>query len=126
MFTNNLDADTGLPLWMYDPARFGRRALRFESLLAGAYGRDDPYFLSDGGAVPFDPAHAWQEGDTLPMIFLREPSGSRGAIRAQGHYAEGAWHVRLTLPLNHPDSHSNGYRFRGHPSHCGRPRARGT
>lgn len=103
MFTDNLNGETGLPIWMYDPAKFGRRALSFEALLARGYGQDDPYFLSEAGAVPFDPEHGWQEGDALPMIFLREPAGSRGAIRAQGRWSDGAWHVRLTRSLAAPD-----------------------
>lgn len=103
MYTTNQDADSGLPLKMYDPQRTGRAALRIEKLRRGEYGQDDPYFLREDDAIPFDPDGDWEEGDALPHRLLREPSGSRGAIRADGEYRDGAWRVRLTRSLEAPD-----------------------
>lgn len=99
MFTNNVDADTGLPLKMYDEGKSGLRALRIERLREKFYRQDDPYFLSEETAVSFDPDLEWEEGDALPHRLLREPAGSRGAIRASGRYEDGAWRIRLTRSL---------------------------
>ncbi len=103
MFTDNRDEETGLPLRMFDPAATGSRALRLESLRAREYGQDDPYYLTEEDSVPFDPDHAWREGDAIPQRLLRQPDGSRGAIRARGEYRDGAWRVRLTRSLEAPD-----------------------
>ena len=103
MYTGNWDEEAGQPAWMYDPERSGLRALRFEKLKARAYGQDDPYYLSEEDAIPFDPDHEWEEGDAIPDRLLQSPSGSRGAIRASGGYRDGAWHVRLTRSLESPN-----------------------
>ncbi len=103
MFTDNRDEGTGLPLRMFDPEATGSRALRLEALLAREYGQDDPYFLTEEDSVPFEPDHDWREGDAIPQRLLREPDGSRGAIRARSEYSDGAWHVRLTRSLEAPD-----------------------
>lgn len=103
MYTDNVDSSTGLPLWMYDPQKTGRHALRFEKLVRREYVQDDLYFLSEKHAAPFDPERSWEEGDALPHRFLREPEGSRGAIRATGDYRDGAWQIRLTRSLEAPD-----------------------
>ncbi len=103
MYTTNWDDEAGQPAWMFDPDTTGFHALSWDKLLDGAYGQDDHYFLAEGHAVPFDPDHDWQEGDVIPQRFLREPSGSRGAITAEGRYYNGAWHVVLTRSLDAPD-----------------------
>ncbi len=103
MFTDNQDEETELPLRMFDPEVTGDPALRLEALRAREYGQDDPYFLAEERSVPFDPDHAWREGDAIPQRLLREPDGSRGAIRARGEYRDGAWHVCLTRSLDAPD-----------------------
>lgn len=102
MYTDNLD-DSGNPAWMYDAGKTGFEALRFEELVAQAYTQDDYYYLSESIATDFDPEHEWQNGDALPQRFLRQPEGSRGAIRADGRYRDGAWHVSLTRSLEAPD-----------------------
>lgn len=103
MYTTNWDDDSQAPAYMLDPDRVGRVALRIEDLHEQAYGQDDPYFISEDTAVPFDPDHDWQEGDAIPQRLLREPSGSRGAIRADGRYEDGAWRVSMTRTLVAPD-----------------------
>ncbi len=103
MYTDNVNAETGEPQWMYDVEQVGLHALRFDQLVARAYDQDDPYFLSETIAVPFDPDHPWEEGDAIPHRLLREPDGSRGAIRARGGYQDGAWQIALTRSLTAPD-----------------------
>lgn len=103
MFTNNWDRDADQPAYMFDPDQVGAPALDWDRLVAGEYGQNDPYFLSEGNSVAFDPDHDWQDGDVLPQRFLREPSGSRGAIKASGDYRDGAWRIALTRSLEAPD-----------------------
>ncbi len=102
MYADNVN-DSGAPAWMYDSEKTGFHALRFEQLVEQAYSQDDWYFLSESIAKPFDPEHDWQDGDALPQRFLREPEGSRGAIRADGRHSDGAWRVRLTRSMEAPD-----------------------
>lgn len=104
MYTNNVDRETGLPAKMFDPEKTGLKALRFEKLMDQGYGQEDFYYLAESFAVPFDPDHEWQEGDALPHRLLREPDGSRGAIRAEGVYSDGAWLVHLTRSLESPNA----------------------
>jgi len=102
MFTDNQDED-GRPLFMFDPEATGRRALRKDSLVARAYGQDDPYFIHQGNAVPFDPDLDWQDGDAIPQRFLRRPDGSRGALKADGTWRDGHWEVAVTRTLAAPN-----------------------
>ncbi|TVR92177.1 MAG: hypothetical protein EA416_07905 [Trueperaceae bacterium] len=103
MYADNWDAEAERPLWMFDPAVAGLRALDVDRLVAREYGQDDPYYLEEGTALPLDPAHAWRDGDALPTVYLRSPSGSRASVRASGRYEDGAWQVRLTRSLAAPD-----------------------
>lgn len=103
MYFTNWDSETNQPRYMHDPSVTGIHALRIERLLARLYSQDDPYFLSTETAVPFDPDHEWREGDAIPRRVLREPSGSRGSIRAKGRHTDGAWRVRVTRTLEAPD-----------------------
>ena len=104
MYTDNWDEETEQPLMMFDEQAAGLRALRLETLLRRGYGQDDPYYLYEGDAVAFDPDHDWQEGDAIPQRLLRQPEGSRGSIRGSGHWSDGAWHVRMTRPLEPIDA----------------------
>ncbi len=103
MFTNNVHPEHGGPQMMFDPAQTGIRALSFDKLIAREYGQADRYYLEESFAIPFDPEHAWREGDALPHRLLREPDGSRGAIRAAGVFKDGAWQVHLTRSLESPN-----------------------
>jgi len=96
--TSNVDADTGLPLRMFDPDKVGFAALRCEDIpnLTTA----DVYNLTTENSVPFDPDFEWQEGDVIPRLMIQEPSGSRGAIRADGQWADGRWTVELQRALD--------------------------
>lgn len=103
MYTDNVNAETGAPQYMYDVDQVGLHALRFDQLVARAYGQDDPYYLSETLAVPFNPDYPWEEGDAIPHRLLRQPDGSRGAIRAQGGYEDDAWQIALTRSMAAPD-----------------------
>ncbi len=103
MYVTNEDPEVGGPRMMFDPEITGFRALRFDKLVAREYGQDDRYFLDESFAVALDADHAWQDGDALPHRLLRQPDGSRGAIRAEGRHSDGAWRVRLTRSLASPN-----------------------
>jgi hypothetical protein len=102
MFTDNSDP-SGNPRYMFDPATAGRYALDIDSLIGRNYGQDDPYFLHQGNAIPFDPDREWMEGDAIPQRFLREPEGSRGALKARGYWEDGYWNLTITRTLDAPD-----------------------
>lgn len=103
MFTTNFDSDAGHPEFMFDPDKTGMRALDWERLLEQGYGQDDLYYLAEEHATAFDPEHEWEDGDTIPRRLLREPSGSRGAVAAEGRHEDGAWRVRITRTLDAPN-----------------------
>ena len=103
MFVTNWDTEREQPRWMFNAEQTGFHALEWGRLIARGYSQDDPYFLAEGHAIPFDPEHAWQEGDVIPQRLLREPTGSRAAIRADGRWADGYWDVRLTRSLKAPN-----------------------
>lgn len=103
MFATNRDSETGLPKWMFNPETTGQRSLRLEELQTQSYGQEDHYFLLLEEAIPFDPDHDWQAGDAIPHRVLQQPDGSRGAIRATGRHADGAWDIRLTRSLASPN-----------------------
>lgn len=102
MYTDNQN-DDGRPLYMFDPEITGRHALRLDQLIDRQYGQDDPYYIYEGNSVPFDPDYNWENGDAIPQRFLREPDGSRGALKADGFWQDGVWDVSLTRTLEAPD-----------------------
>lgn len=96
-YFTNWDGAAGQPRLMFDPEQTGGHALRWEDVAANRADFDGIYYLAEHFAVPFDPDHDWQEGDVVPRRVLREPAGSRGAIRVhgQGRWADGFWDVTL-------------------------------
>lgn len=106
MFFSNWDNDKQQPRWMFDPARSGAQALRWDELAGGSGDVRKLQHLSQDAAVPFDPEHAWREGDVIPGQVLSQPSGSRADIRVlgQGRWADGHWDVTLVRALDtgHP------------------------
>jgi hypothetical protein len=101
-FFSNWDNASSQPRWMFDPARVGARALRWEELERGRGNANGPNFLAADAAVPFDPSHQWREGDVIPGQVLRGPSDSRADIRVQGHsrWSNGYWDVTLVRALD--------------------------
>ncbi|HRQ57731.1 MAG TPA: ethylbenzene dehydrogenase-related protein [Azoarcus taiwanensis] len=96
-WSTNWDADGKHPKFMYDPARTGRHANKWDDLVSGRVGQDDIYYLSPDTMVEFDPDHAWQEGDTLPRRLVRNYEGSRADIltAGRGRWENGFWEVTL-------------------------------
>ena len=105
-YGTNWDSADATPQFMFDPDVTGFRALDWTDVQEQAYGFGDHFYLAQGvNAVPFDPEHEWQEGDTIPRRFLRTPSGSRGIIESTatlGEQADGnwVWQVELRRPLD--------------------------
>jgi hypothetical protein len=105
-YFTNWDGETRQPRLMFDPEAVGRHALRWEDVSNNVADFDGIYYLAEEFAVPFDPDHAWQEGDVIPRRVLRQPSGSRGDITVdgKGRFADGYWDVTLrrALDTGHP------------------------
>lgn len=102
-YADNWDEENNRPLYMFDPDVTGHAALNLDTLREQGYGLDDHYYLAGEHMAPFDPGHEWEEDDTLPAYYLREPAGSRGAVRSTSRYADGAWHVTMTRALEAPN-----------------------
>jgi hypothetical protein len=104
-YFTNWDGEAGQPQLMFDPDETGIYALRWEDVSANIADFDGIYYLAEDFAAPFDPEHDWQDGDVIPRRVLREPAGSRGAIRVhgQGRWADGLWDVTLQRALDTGD-----------------------
>lgn len=104
-FTDNWDAEKQQPKFMYDPQKVGFAALRWDDVINHKLGQKDIYYLTTEMAKPFDPAHEWKEGDTIPRRLLRAPEGSRGDIKGKGVWQDGRWQVGMTrlLDTGQPD-----------------------
>jgi hypothetical protein len=105
-FFDNWDKDKKQPKLMFDAAKVGRSALAWEDLANRKLGFDDLYYLREDQAKPYDPKHAWRDGDTLPRRVLRVGEGSRADISVQGkaRWQDGYWEVTLTRKMDtgHP------------------------
>lgn len=105
-YSTNWDKEAEQPEWMFDPEEVGFRALDWNAIAERRLGFDDIYYLREGTAVPFDPEHDWQEGDTIPRRLLRAPEGSRGDVSVAGEarWRDGYWNVTLVRQLDtgHP------------------------
>lgn len=101
-FSTNWDGAKKQPKFMFDPAKIGRRALSWDDLMQRKLGFDDPYYLSEENAVPFDPAHAWKDGDTIPRRLLQKGAGSRFdvAVSGVGRWKDGYWDVTLKRAMD--------------------------
>jgi hypothetical protein len=101
-FATNWDSQTGQPRFMFDPDKAGIRALDWDDLTQRRLGFDDIYYLTEETAAPFDPNHAWQEGDTIPRRILRSGEGSRGDISVVGpaRWQDGYWDVTLRRAMD--------------------------
>lgn len=101
-YAPNLDEATGQPLYMFDPAVAGRRALAIDEVTAGTLGFDGAYFLDAAAAVPFEPDAGWKNGDTLPAVVLNRAAGSRGdiAMPEAARWRNGFWDVTLVRAMD--------------------------
>ena len=102
-FSKNWDKQKKQPKFMYDPATFGNHAVRMDQI------RSRPTSLiREHNAVPFDPNHAWREGDLIPeYIVSREQAHGSAADndQARGNWQDGVWTVEFArrFGLSNPD-----------------------
>lgn len=106
VYTTNWDSENSRPKWMFDRDKVGFAALSWSDLAQNRLGFDDIYYLREAEAIPFDPDHAWEDGDTLPRRMLRPGSGSHAdiSVTGQGRWQAGYWDVTLerALDTGHP------------------------
>ncbi|BAU49263.1 cytochrome C [Sulfurifustis variabilis] len=106
VFFTNWDGDKKQPKLMFDPAKAGTAALKWDDLARRKLGFDDLYYMREDQAKPFDPNHAWKEGDTIPRRVLRAGEGSRADISVVGkaRWKDGYWDVTLmrAMDTGHP------------------------
>jgi hypothetical protein len=104
----NWDDDAKQPRVMFDPDKTGIYALDWDKLMAGGYTQDDVYFMSGANTVPYDPNHAWKNGDVLPRRVLRTPEGSMAEITSSSRLSNGIWQVvlRRAMDTQSPDDHA--------------------
>ncbi len=106
VFFDNWDKDKKQPKLMFDPAKVGKSALNWDDLANRKLGFDDLYYMREDQAKPYDPQHAWKEGDVLPRRVLRPGEGSRADISVQGQarWKDGYWDVTLVRAMDtgHP------------------------
>ncbi len=107
VYTTNWDKEKKRPQWMFDPGKTGFRAWKWQDLQERKLGFDDAYYLREADAIPFDPDHAWQDGDALPRRLLRPGSGSHAdiSVTGAGRWKDGYWDVTLerAMDTGHPD-----------------------
>lgn len=107
-FTTNWDKEKKQPKFMFDPQKTNRNALNWDDLAQRKLGFDDIYYITDDTAVPFDPAFAWKDGDTIPrrMLLRSRGDGSHADIKVvgDGRWKDGFWDVTLTRAMDtgHP------------------------
>jgi hypothetical protein len=102
-FATNWDSAKQQPQFMLDPQKNGGSpALKWDDLIQRKLGFDDVYFISDTNSVPFDAAHAWKDGDTIPRRLLRKTEGSRGDIKvaSKARWKDGYWDVTLARAMD--------------------------
>lgn len=107
VFFTHWDGEKKQPKLMFDPTKTGGKStLNWEDLAGGKLGFDDLYYMREDQSKPFDPAHAWKNGDTLPRRVLRPGEGSRADISVQGkaRWKDGYWDVTLVRKMDtgHP------------------------
>ncbi len=99
-YGTNWDGDAEQPRYMLDPNRHGAAGLRWQDFENGNIDWSSEPWLSEETALPFNPDHDWQAGDTLPRRMLRQPDGSRGQIAARSQLQDGWREVVLSRSLD--------------------------
>jgi hypothetical protein len=97
-FAKNWDNEAKQPKYMYDPAKFDNKSVKFEDI------RKMPTTLiREQNAMPFDPNAGWQEGDLIPeYVVSREDAKGSAADngQAKGEWKDGMWTVVWARKLN--------------------------
>jgi hypothetical protein len=103
-WSTNWDDQRKRPKYMFDPAKAGYAALKWDDVLEGAIAQDAVHYLHADTMAPFDENSAWKEGDTLPRRVLRQPDGSRADIQAHANWDNGYWTVTMSRAMDtgHP------------------------
>jgi hypothetical protein len=95
----NWDGGKGEPRHMLDPAvNNGRMALT-----EADFRNPEAPTLTADNRVPYDPEHAWQEGDLMYKYGNQQPEGSASGNAATASFEGGRWTVVLTRKLNSGD-----------------------
>ncbi|MEP0322635.1 ethylbenzene dehydrogenase-related protein [Bauldia litoralis] len=104
-YTANFDEETGEPLYMFNSAVAGQKALSIDDVTGGKVGFNQDYYLTAATAVPFDPAASWKNGDTLPGSVLGAASGSRAdiVVPTEARWRNGFWDVTLERMMDTGD-----------------------
>ncbi len=104
-YSTNFDKETNLPKKMFDPAKTGIAALRWEDVLDWNIDLNGAYYLAADTMKDFDPDYAWKEGDVIPRRYLRTPEGSRADITSRSSWNDGWWTVemRRAMDTGNPD-----------------------
>ena len=103
-FAWNVDRKTMTPLYMFDAAKVGAKALRAEDIGNPA---KPGAIVKEANAVPFDPNADWKEGDILPgrLISRTDAKGSAADNdAAYGTWKDGTYTLvwRRKLDTGHP------------------------
>ncbi|KAB2917081.1 MAG: hypothetical protein F9K29_10515 [Hyphomicrobiaceae bacterium] len=85
-FSWNVDRKTMTPLYMFDAAKVGRKALKAEDIGNAAL---PAAIIREGNAVAYDANAGWQEGDILPGRLLSRVDAKGSA--ADNNAVDGTW-----------------------------------
>lgn len=99
-FVANFDAQTGQPISMFDPAKTGYAALRFDDVRNLRVPLDSLYYLGPDTMAKYDPNRPWKDGDALPYYYLRRPDGSHADISSKARWTDGWWDVELSRKMD--------------------------
>ncbi|MEQ1649849.1 MAG: ethylbenzene dehydrogenase-related protein [Hyphomicrobiaceae bacterium] len=102
MYATNWDGEKKQPRLMFDQAKAGHTALKWDDVVGGRIAQDSNHALREDIAAPFNPAATWKEGDTIPRRILRPADGSRADIKVVGKakWDNGFWDVTLTRKMD--------------------------
>jgi hypothetical protein len=103
-FSWNVNRSTMTPLYMFDAAKVGAKALRAEDIGNPA---KPAAIIKEENALPFDPNAGWQEGDILPgrLVSRADAQGSAADNEAvYGTWKDGGYTLvwRRKLDTGHP------------------------
>jgi hypothetical protein len=103
-FSWNVNRNTMTPLYMFDAAKVGAKALRAEDIGNPA---KPGAIIKETNAVPFDPNAGWKEGDILPGRLLSRADAQGSAAdndAVYGTWKDGTYTLvwRRKLDTGHP------------------------
>lgn len=101
-YATNWDPEKKQPRLMFDPAKAGHGALKWDDIAGGRISQESVYALREDVALPFDANMGWKDGDTLPRRILRPSDGSRADIKVlgKGRWSNGFWDVTLARKMD--------------------------